>query len=410
MNTFFNILQTVINSKTKTYPDEPFSINANYLHSTQTENTIYFLIGTIHHNYSCSVFTKEAKRRINAKFAALSSYLDNSFTKKELKEIALDNFCKAQRIYYAFMRLTHIYKLKKSRCLVNSDLSLNPLVMEHNNTFILMEEKSMTSYLFSLNDLLNIIETAIGNAPDFFMEPAWPLNPYNNQPFTVAVLYNVYFKMKSAHRLISVLFHYFFLEGFDLKKFSEHYEPIIRETAIQKYVFNSHYTTIYDDILTMLKSNIYTKLLYIHKSFPKDVLADVFRPFLYYYYIVNYDIEGTIKIQRYRRNLFHKLKSFYEFNNLFGRKFVKVTKQGNKFINTITYNTKHISFYNIIVEETSVNPYIEYAFSIVSPRNNTTVDAESSSTASSTASSPSPAPFDDELSNTDESDAADSVS
>jgi hypothetical protein len=147
----------------------------------------------------------------------------------------LNIFSKAQKYYYAFLRLAHIYKFKKYELIVNCDLSLNHLDSLNQNTFTLIENRS--KYLFSLHDLISIIENAISNSPLFFSEPLWPLNPYNKQSFSLSTLYNIYFKMKYSGRVISTLFHLFFLENFNIDSFNENHESHIRSHSIKKYVY-----------------------------------------------------------------------------------------------------------------------------------------------------------------------------
>jgi hypothetical protein len=255
--------------------------------------------------------------------------------------------------------LARIYKTRKYPFIVTNDLTLNPLNPEHKNTFLLIENKS--KYLFSLNDLISIIETAIGNAPNFFSDPIDPANPYNNQKFTLSTLYNIYFKMKESGRLISTIFHFFFLENFDKDLFCEHYEPFLRENAIKKYTYNSPYTTLYNSIIIMLDSNIYTRKYYIHKEFPKELLVSIFRPFLYYFFIVYYDIKGTSKIYNYKHLLHIKLKKFYEYNPAFGRQYIVTTIRSNHSIKKeYRFNTKHISFYNIKTNIDVINTEIVF--------------------------------------------------
>jgi hypothetical protein len=345
MKTFFNILQTIVNVKEKSYPDEPFKLMQNLTPSSE-QNHIKFLINQIffiEKNYDICNF----KRHAFAKFSALNQILDNSFNLKELKELMLNFFSKAQKHYYAFLRLAHIYKLKKYQIIVNCDLSLNHLDSLNQNTFTLIENTS--KYLFSLHDLISIIENAISNSPLFFSDPLWPLNPYNKQSLSISTLYNIYFKMKYSGRVISTLFHLFFLENFDIDSFSENYESHIRSHSIKKYVYNSPYNDLYASVYNMLKSNIYTKQFSIHKDFPKDVLVNIFRPFLYYYYTINYDIKGTHKIYKYKIILNKKLKHFYEFNKTFGRKYIKlITNSKKRVINKeYHFNTKHIGFNEI---------------------------------------------------------------
>jgi hypothetical protein len=350
MKTFFNILQTIINQKHKNYPDEPFCEPETHL----SEEQIYIgcLINNIYYEEKKNKHENKNKNTAHSKFISLNQNLNNSFYKKELKEKIFDIFSEAQKHYFSFSRLAHIYKIKKYPIVVSDDLMLNSLDINDKNTFILIDNKS--KYLFNLNDLISIIETAIGNSCNFFSEPLAPNNPYNKQPFTDATLYNIYFKMKHSVRLISTLFHFFFLEEFNLNNFSEHYEPYIRENSIKKYVFNSHHVTLYTAVLVMLKRNPYTKLYNIHKDFPKETLVNIFRPFLFYYYIYNYDIKGTSKIYNYKQILHFKLKKFYEFNKSFGRKIIKIIRLFKKPVKKeYTFNTNHISFHKITINNLS---------------------------------------------------------
>lgn len=61
--------------------------------------------------------------------------------------------------------MAHIYRFKKYKVVVEDDLSLNILNPDHKNTFILIENKS--KFLFSINDLISIIENAISNSLTF---------------------------------------------------------------------------------------------------------------------------------------------------------------------------------------------------------------------------------------------------
>ena len=116
MKTFFNILQTLSGISNKRYPDDPFVILEN------DDNDIYFgEKGHIRYLMN-SIFYKEKEckkrgifsRNAFSKFTALNSIWENTFYENELKERIFDIFTKTQKYYYAFMRLTHIYRLKKN--------------------------------------------------------------------------------------------------------------------------------------------------------------------------------------------------------------------------------------------------------------------------------------------------------
>lgn len=345
MKTFFNILQTQIGIKNKIYPDEIFECqkqdyidpkNEEYIHTLQ-------LMHNIHYIFITATATNNANFAFS-KFTALNAILENSFYKDGLKEKIMTRFSKIQKHYNAFVRFAHIYKIKRNPYVVTNDLTLNPLVCNHRLTFVLVENKS--NYLFNINEIINIIETAIGYSPNFFSQPLWPLNPYNNQKMSISTLYNIYFQIKNSGRIIPLLFHLFFLEKFDTKKFSQQYELIIRENAIKKHVFNSPYAIIYNSVVSMLKNNKYTRRLVIHSDFPKNLLVNIFRPYLFYFYIVNY-LDQTAKYYNAKYVLYNKLKRFYKYNKLFGRKIYKLTTKDNKIkIKEFIINTKHLSFHN----------------------------------------------------------------
>lgn len=342
MKTFFNILHTINNSKIKHYPDEPFVI----LNNNGDNQHIIYLMNHIYYKEKQTNKTREFSRNAFAKLNALNDILKNSFHSDELKETIFNTFTKAQKCYYAFSRLAYIYKIKKHKYVVTDDLMTNKLDPNNKLTFILVEKNN--NYLFNINELVTIIETAIGNSPNFFSDPLAPLNPYNNQKLSIATLYNIYFQMKHNHSVISLLFHCFFLENFNKYLFSELHETIIRENAIKKYTLNSPYILLYTSVFYMLENNKYTQKLLIHKHFPKKILVDIFRPFLFHYYMIHYYIKNTSKIYFSKILLHIKLKKFYEYNPLFGRVKIKLTKYNNKIIKReYFFNQKYISFYNI---------------------------------------------------------------
>jgi hypothetical protein len=282
--------------------------------------------------------------------AALSSILDNIFISNELKEKILSIFCQAQRNYTALTKLALLYKHKKMPLVVTNDLTPLPLDINHPATFVLLQNKSR--YLFSMNDLINIIETAICNAPNFFANPMAPKNPYNNQKLNTSTLCNIYFKMKEGVCKFSLILHLFFLECFIKRNFYIKNEAFLREYSIRKYVYTSPSQTLYNSIKLLLSTNFYTNKLMIHAEFPKDLLVNIFRPYLFYYYLIHYSIKGAEKIQIYKNQLHIKLRKFYEYNTLFGRKFClgirrrKINRRSFSF----KFNSDHINFYNVIID------------------------------------------------------------
>ena len=249
MITFFNVVYTTIGIKDKIYPCEPFKEDYNYNFSTKINEDA--LLKTLIYQIYFDFNTKNKGQTFSfSKFSSLNCFLNNDFCKKELKEKLLNKFCKIQKTYYGFIKLANLYRHKYYKTVVNNDLSLNLLDKNNKNVIALINNNS--KYLFSLNDIIQIVETSISNSPDFFTDPLWPVNPYCRQPFLISDLYNTYFILKKSSRNMSILFHCFFLSNFNLKLFETEYESLIREFSIKKYVYCSPYTILYDSVLKML--------------------------------------------------------------------------------------------------------------------------------------------------------------
>ena len=355
MKTFFYFLQKCIKSNQIIYPDDkkfqifwPTNYHKDFL---DVSSYIYLLMYDMYYTYLSSkqtnILTNIYLIMAKSKLSALNRLLNNVFISNELKEKIQDIFCCAQRHYYALTKFANIYRCKNWPAVVTNDLTLTTLSVNHPATFVLLQNKS--KYLFSMNDLINIIETALCNAPNFFLSPLPPKNPYNNQKLTTSTLCNVYFKMKEGVCKFSLIMHLFFLENFVKNDFYLNNEAFLREYAIKKYVYTSHSQTLYNSVKIMIQNNCYTNKLLIHDEFPKDVLVNIFRPYLFYYYIVHFSIKGTEKIYKYKNKLNDKLRKFYEYNSLFGRKMCigrrkKIIKSSFK----IKFNTDHIHFFKKI--------------------------------------------------------------
>ena len=298
------------------------------------------------------------------KFNKMKDLLDNIFLTDVHKEEILTIFSKIQKTYYALSKFLYIYKFKKAPIKIHDDLNMNPLSINQKNVFVLYQPDG--KYLFSINDLMNIIRKNLTNAPYFFPEPLIPKNPYNNIKFTDVELYNIYFFIKFNHCIMPPLFHNLFLCNLDFRLFVENNECAIRELAIKNDVFSSHYSNLQDDVETML--NKYANYvvyrdkkvsvgLLIHEEFPKDKLVNIMKPYLYLYYLNLYSVSGTQKKYSSGLLLRKKMREFVKFNPMFGRKTIKILKQPyirqpnvkgprKKYTKVISFNEKHINFYN----------------------------------------------------------------
>jgi len=129
--------------------------------------------------------------------------------------------------------------------------------------------------------------------------------------------------------------------------------------------------------LLMLKANRYTKKLLIHEDFPKDLLVSIFRPFLYYYFVTNYDIRGTQRILIYKNILYSKLEGFYKYNRTFGRKINhRKPKCLSKLLKWKPYSfiTHHIPFHGIKICNDTFNYYYDVVYQTVNDNSDDSED------------------------------------
>jgi hypothetical protein len=272
------------------------------------------------------------------KFGFLSSIRDNKFYDDTTKQIIYEIFYEVQKKYNALNRLAYRYKYSRSPIAINTDLSLANIKSSNKNTIIILQNNQ--KYLFTLFDLKKIIDTSLSNSPYHFSHPLPIKNPYNNMPFEKSNLYNIYFFMKKSDFVIPTLFHQYFLCNFNLSKFQEENEVLIQKFHLTQYLRNLSSKDLKKEILFMLKQNKYSKKIKIDPEFPTDKLIEIFKPYLELFYKQSYSIDTNAKIMA-KNELHIKLKVFYNFNPIFGRKTISKKKQEN---DKLCLNDNHIQF------------------------------------------------------------------
>jgi len=354
MQTFCLLLQKIIKSKEIFYFGDKkqiqiFSTNHYDSNFSDVSFTIYNIIYDLYKKkFNLWFFCDDINKKVNIKFNILKNYIiNNNLLNDATKNKLFDIFCKCQKFYFSFAKLLHLYKYNKCKIVVSDDLTLSPLNLNDNNTFVLIQNNS--KYLFSIRDLNNIIETSLLNHFEFFAEPKHPKNPYNNIHFSYTDLCNMYLKMKSSF-LFSNLFYLYFVSDFSLVDFRINNEAILRDLSIKKYVDNSPSNILKNQIIHMLEHNIFSRNWLIDKDFPIDMLANIFRPFLYYYLIINTNFRGMEKNIAYQDDLEFKLERMYRDNPNFGKKMYKTIQVFGIIQTKEIFNTNHINFYGKKIE------------------------------------------------------------
>lgn len=359
MSTFNKIINRVIN-----LDNNIFSLNYDENDKVQGIFKNFFYILSNIHLY----------KNYKNKFDYVEKTMNDFYFSKKQKTEFFNLFCKIQHIYHIINKFVYLYKYKKSKLIVNTDLQLNTIKETEPNIICIYHINS--KYLFKITELLKLIYTSLTNSFLFFSEPIPIRNPYNNIPFGKSILYYIYYYLSSytkinliKHEHLNIFFK--FKEcNFNMTKFVNDYEYILIEYAIKNYINNSTKKTLIDDIKEIIKSfnsnfsNEYYKIK-ICEDFPEDELIRIMKPYLHLSLTSHYSFVQKNKIEA-RKNLYLKLCEFQRFNTQFGRKIIKfkdLVKNGKikRVKSHIEFNMKHKKF-NTYEIDNFMNNHLFYKY------------------------------------------------
>ena len=292
----------------------------------------------------------------NKKYEYLGNTLQNIFLTKTQKLQLITHFGKINRHYLAFCRFAYLWKYKHAETAVTTDLYFNEIDDNQSNRFVLFQNK--TKYIFIVSDLLRTIQCTIcKDWEDDYTVPQNPINPYNKMELKPHHYYNLYFHMRfNMLVVIPELFHIWFLNDFDLAILSIKYDKMITKLGIYNHVQSAtDETTVYNDIRDMLNENRHTKKWVIHPDFPRKTLINIMRPYLYLYYLIQYDVLNCEERVMCMASLGLYLGKFYKYNEQFGRRIIiKLNKFPESKFNYKNMDCTNFKFgENNLVEEAS---------------------------------------------------------
>lgn len=281
------------------------------------------------------------------KFLFIEKVLNNMFFSDEHKKKIVQLFSKVQKAYRSFNRLAYLWKFKRAPLSIETDLYLNNINKDKANVFILYQNN--TKFYFTIPDLVKVINIALYHKweGEFELISSRPLNPYNKIPLSVTNLFNFYFYIHlNTSIIMPSILHLWFLEHFSLSSFCTRHESLLRRHCIHNYVFTNNSQSMFNDILQMLEKYNHLFRWNIHASFPKELLVEIMRPYLYLHYLVEFGDLGNEEYSFYSTKLKIQLLRFYKFNPAFGRRIIKIRKDfvilGKK--REITFNKNAIPF------------------------------------------------------------------
>lgn len=346
----FGICSSKINKKRKRNDN----IVTNHISNTTFQNNI--------NNMVMDGFAKyfiKTELEYNTPINKFYKYITNNFLLEETSKKIYDLFFKIQKVYNILSRFFNKIKFKKLKRSNNTyDLLMIPLE-NYNDSLKTDIIQNGVVYTFKISDLLCIVNDNITNCcHDFFPDVKKIKNPYTNIPFELHNLYNIYFCIKKSNYIMPALFTNLFICNFNYELYSIKNESEIRDAGIINYYTNATIDELYDDFKAMQPIiKIINKSYKHHNEFPKDVLINIFRPFIRDFLITRYSLNLS-SVSYHTKKLSKKLYGFFSYNSNFGRIYYKSEKKFDekfniKFTKNKIFDTKYVSYNNINVSNIS---------------------------------------------------------
>lgn len=251
--------------------------------------------------------------------------LTNPFTESSYKKELNDIFFKTQKIYGVLNRFFIKCKINSMKPKIKMDMEMNEISLKQHLSMKIYQDGTL--YYFTLRDLINICKSALIYSVSFFNEPYLPKNPYTNNEFPIGVLLNIYTEVRNSNYEMPLLLQLLYKESFNIDKFLENNEYILREESIKDFIKNSSACDKLDEIMDMLNMKGLKNKFIFDSEFPTKTIINAFEPLLYFYIVSEYSMRPYNKRISYRNLVQYKLLQFSNENPPFGRKITKSVRE-----------------------------------------------------------------------------------
>lgn len=286
------------------------------------------------------------KKYLKYKYFILKNFLCANNFDTAKKEHLLDIFSTTQNKLLALYKFKNICLFKTKKLLDDQmDLNFNPL-SETSSRYKIDIIQDKIRQQFSIFDLTRIINTSLSYEYNFFPDPTKIKNPWNNKPFSIANLYNIYFFIKNNSNInMSILFSRFYQSNFCLKHFELYNQFIIKNYIIENcHLFDESKKVIYIQVMLDYYNSKYKSFaINIDVRFPVKRLIEVMDKYIKMYLLAIYSYEDDLRI-KYKSILMRRLRTFNKENPYFGRRIVSLSVKKLYYMSRLYYEEKHIIF------------------------------------------------------------------
>ena len=259
-----------------------------------------------------------------------------------------DIFYRTQKYHQTIGRFFLRCRLKYVKPKIQMDLEMNDIQLKSGLSMSIYQDGHF--YYFTLRDLINICNSSLLYAESFFNEPYLPKNPYTNNEFPKGVLMNIYHEIRYSNYEMPILLQLLYKEFFNMDKFLEKNEYILREEVIKDFSKNAPITDKMDEISDMLHMKCLSRKFVFDEDFPEKKILEAFDGLLYFYLLSEYSMRSHSKRMFYRTLVQYKLLQFSNTNSQFGRKIFRSIKEHEFGTNAtkIRWKTEFIDDYQSI--------------------------------------------------------------
>ena len=302
------------------------------------------------------------------KYKDALEYRNNIFFSEETKLQWMTTFSHVQKLYMALNRFAYIWKIKHSEVISTTDLYLNDIDSSKCHVLQIYQNKKL--FYFTAKDFMSIIQHALCQCNNYFdIESKLPCNPYNKVKFSSCHMYNAYFQMRyKMHITISEIMEKWFRVGFCFHSMHNYHYSLLQKYAIKSFIWGSTETirlNYISNIHTMFKEFCPLKnKIHIHRDFPKDVLVEKTRHYMYLFYLLKYGSLDDGIHDSYTTILTKALREFSNTHWNFGRLMYKKKGPNTAFPpSSFTWKPKSETETNT-PKETNADPLsrLEYSF------------------------------------------------
>lgn len=270
---------------------------------------MYFFMSGLSSSKNLQEFSKKKHEKIYG-------YNHNEFM-RNMNLNLVDILNRSQRHYNALTTFAKIIKYKRQPS-IKDDLLLTPITNHIRHMKIIHIN---TMYLFTIKDLINIINSSLSNCSIFYADPKEIKNPYNNLSFDHHILYNIYYAIKSSDYTLPILFHQYYLCNFNLRNYAIENEYLIRDINIKNVLYNTNEKCLFKSMKQMLEKHL--KNIRISDDVDKPEFIKIIRPYYYLYLIKMFHVHGVEKTYKSYEMFIKKIHELYEYNCRFGRVMLK---------------------------------------------------------------------------------------